>query len=144
MGKATKNILIPRIYLLISKYDLSDSPILTDTQLHKFCKSNSIRAFARISSKCDKRSEMMAIFGKFCDDILRHLPSKTSYDCLEEENDRFRYNYAIRRMHRNKIKENAMSGSDSTVFDLRLHGIKTFKWMSSSSSHDGVMDDGDG
>ena len=98
-----KNILIPRLYLLISKYDLSDEPILTDTQLHKFCKSNSIRAFARISSKLDRRNEMLEIFGKFSEDIIKHLPIKTPYHILQEENDRFRYNYAIRRLQRNKI-----------------------------------------
>ena len=134
-SKETQNILIPRLYLLITKYDLSDEPILTDTQLHKFCKSNCIRAFARISSKCDKRNEMLSIFGKFSEDIIKHLPSKTTYHCLEEENDRFRYNYAIRRMHKNKIKQTEDAVCD-TVFDLRLHSIKTFKWMSSPQAVD--------
>ena len=135
-----QNILLPRLYLLISKYDLSDEPILSDIQIHKFCKSNCIRAFARISSKLDRRSEMLEIFGKFSEDIIKHLPTTTPYHILQEENDRFRYHYAIRRMQRNKIKqrdyEEKEANATDTVFDLRLHSIKTFKWHSSPQAMD--------
>eukprot|EP01083_Nonionella_stella_P310130 1100742_1 len=146
--KRNKNSFIPRLYLLISKYDLSAEPILTDTQLHKFCKSNSIRAFARISAKLDRRSEMLDIFSKFSEDIVSHLPSKTTYHhASQEENDRFRYNYAIKRLQRNKINRHYHEDTDktdtrsNTVFDLRVHGIKTFKWMYCTQMTDDAMND---
>eukprot|EP01084_Bolivina_argentea_P089738 161861_1 len=99
-NKNNKEVLLPRLYLLISKYDLSNETILTDTQLHKFCKSNSIRAFARISSKLDKRQEMLEIFSKFSQDIIKHLPKK--YNILSTNNydneQRYNYDYAIKRL----------------------------------------------
>eukprot|EP01084_Bolivina_argentea_P089737 161860_1 len=94
------DILLPRLYLLISKYDLLNDIILTDTHLHKFCKSNNIDAFARISSKLDKRREMLEIFSKFSQDIIKHLPKK--YNILSTNNydneQRYNYDYAIKRL----------------------------------------------
>merc|ERR1712129_597681 len=44
----------------------------------------------------------------------------------DDESDRFRCNYAIRRMHRNKIK----NSQSNAIFDARMGGgIRTFKWM---------------
>ena len=60
--------------MLVTKYDLSDEQILTDEELHKFCKSNSIRAFARVSAKADRRSDILDVFQRFAHDALKHVP----------------------------------------------------------------------
>lgn len=127
--KKNNDLWLPRLYLLITKYDLSDEPILTDTQLHKFCKSNCIRAFARISSKLDKRSDMMDILGKFSQDIIRHMPKQKTFHILQEQNDRLRYNHAIRRLQRRKIHSNQRKNNAcDAIFDLRVHSVKEFQW----------------
>ncbi|ETO27520.1 hypothetical protein RFI_09615 [Reticulomyxa filosa] len=75
---------VPRVYLLLSKNDLSDEPILNDIEIGKFCRANGISGFAKISAKNDKRADILSVFHCFASDTFKRLPRHTFNEMFQQ------------------------------------------------------------